>query len=113
MRTRWPLTLAALGEIGTGIALLLVPSPVGHLLLGVNLSGVAELLARFLGIALIGLGLACWPGPARLGMLFYGAAAAAYLAYIGLAEGLVGVMLWPAVVFHLILAASLVWEGKH
>jgi hypothetical protein len=109
---RWPLTLAALAESGTGIALLIVPSLVGRLLLGVDLSGTAELLARFLGIALIGLGVACWPGPARRGMLVYGGAAAAYLAYVGLAERMVGILLWPAVALHLILAASLVWASK-
>ena len=109
---RWPLTLAALAESGTGIVLLIVPSLVGRLLLGVDLSGTAELLARFIGIALIGLGFACWPGPARLGMLVYGGAAAAYLAYVGLAERMVGVLLWPAVALHLILVASLVWASK-
>jgi hypothetical protein len=77
-----------------------------------DLSGTAELLARFLGIALIGLGLACWPGPPRLGMSFYGGAAAIFLAYVGLAERLVGPLLWPAVVLPLMLVASFVWGSK-
>jgi hypothetical protein len=109
---KWPLTLAALAESGTGIALLIVPLLVGRLLLGVELDATAELLARFLGIALIGLGLACWPGPPRLGMLFYGGAAAIFLAYVGLVERRVGVLLWPAVVLHVMLVASLVWGSK-
>ena len=68
------LVLAAVGEVATGVALLLVPSLVGQLLLGVELTGVAVTVARVAGIALIGLGVACWPGPPRLGMLVYSAA---------------------------------------
>ena len=37
----WVLALAAGGETATGLALLLVPSLVGQLLLGVELTGVA------------------------------------------------------------------------
>ena len=64
------------------------------------------------GIALIALGFACWPGPPRVGMLIYGAAATAYLAYLGVAGGLSGVLLWPAVVLHAILTALLVFGNK-
>ena len=106
------LTLAALGEAMTGFALLLVPSLVGRLLLGVDLGGTAVAIARVTGIALIGLGLACWPGPPRLGMLVYGAAVAVYLAYLGVVEGLAGVLLWPAVVLHVILVALLGWTSR-
>ena len=60
------LMLAALGEAGTGLALLLVPALVGRLLLGTELVGVAVPVARVAGIALLALGLACWPGPALL-----------------------------------------------
>ena len=80
---RWALTIAAVGEAATGLALLVVPSLVGQLLLGAELSGVAVPVARVAGIALIGLGIACWPGPPRLGMLIYGGVVALYLAYIG------------------------------
>jgi hypothetical protein len=40
-------------------------------------------------------------------MLIYSASVALYLAYVGFAEGLIGVFLWPAVVLHVILAALL------
>jgi len=63
------LVLAAIGEIATGVALLLVPSLVGQLLLGAELTGVAASVARVAGIALVGLGVACWPGTPLLGML--------------------------------------------
>jgi hypothetical protein len=101
------LAFAAVAEAATGAALLIVPSLVGQLLLGVGLTGVAVTVARVAGIALVALGVACWPGPPRLGMLIYSGAVALYLAYVGMAGGLAGILLWPAVVFHVILTALL------
>jgi hypothetical protein len=101
------LIFAAVAETATGLALLIDPSLVGQLLFGVEFMGVTILVARVTGIALIGLGVACWPGPPRVGMLVYSAAVALYLSYIGLADGLTGVFLWPAVVLHVILTALL------
>jgi len=101
------LIFAAVGEAATGLALLLVPSLVGQLLLGTELTGIAVTVARVAGIALIGLGLACWPGKALIGMLTYSAAVTLYLAYIGFAGGSSGMLLWPAVVVHAILTALL------
>jgi hypothetical protein len=101
------LVLAAVGEAATGLALLIVPSLVGRLLLGEDLTGVAIPVARVAGIALIALGVACWPGPPRVGMLIYSAAVTLYLAYVAFAGGLTGILLWPAVVLHVILTALL------
>jgi len=101
------LNFAAVGEAATGLALLVVPSLVGQLLLGVELTGIAVPVARVAGIALIGLGVACWPGPPLVGMLIYSAAVALYLAYLGLAGGLTGIFLWPAVALHAILSVFL------
>ncbi len=101
------LIFAAISEAATGAGLVIVPSLVGRLLLGAELGGVAVVVARALGIALIALGIACWPGPPRLGMLIYGAAIALYLAYAGLALGFAGILLWPAVVLHTILTILL------
>ena len=101
------LVLAAVGEVATGVALLLVPSLVGQLLLGTDLTGMAATVARVAGIALIGLGVACWPGPPRLGMLVYSAAVTVILAYVGVSGASSGVLLLPAVVLHAILTALL------
>jgi hypothetical protein len=101
------LIIAAVGEAGMGLALLVVPSLVGRLLLGEELTGVAIPVARVAGIALIALGVACWPGTPRVGMLTYSAAVTLYLAYVGLEGGLAGILLWPAVVLHAILTALL------
>ena len=101
------LIFAAVAEAATGLALLIVPSLVGQLLLGEELAGVAIPVARVAGISLIGLGIACWPGPPLVGMLIYSAAVGLYLAYLGMAGGLAGVFLWPAVVFHVVLSILL------
>ena len=101
------LVLVAVGEAATGLALLIVPSLVGRLLFGEELTGVAIPVARVTGIALIGLGVACWPGPPLVGMLIYSAVVTLYLAYVGFAGGLTGILLWPAVVLHVILTVLL------
>ena len=59
------------------------------------------------GIALIALAVACWPGTPLIAMLTYSTAAMLYLAYIGFAGGRTGILLWPAIVLHLILTALL------
>ena len=89
---------------------LLAPALVGQLLLGADLAGLAATVARVAGIALIGLGIACWPGPPRVGMLIYSAAVALYLAYLGIAGGSAGILLWPAVIVHVVLS-GLIWAS--
>lgn len=105
------LIFVAIAEAATGVALLVAPSPVGQLLLGSTLTGSAVPVARVAGIALIALGIACWPGLSLAGMLFYSTAVAVYLAYVGIIVGFTGLLLWPAVVLHAILSGSLlrVW----
>jgi hypothetical protein len=114
--TKKVLVLAAVGETATGVALLIVPSLVGQLLLGEELGGVAIPVARVAGIALIALGVACWPGTPLVGMLTYSAAVTLYLAYAGLARGFAGILLWPAVALHgvltVLLARAMFARGK-
>ncbi len=101
------LILTAVAEIATGMAMLIVPSLVGRLLFGEDLAGIAIPVARVAGIALISLGVACWPGPPLVGMLIYNAAVMVYLAYVGFAGGFTGMLLWPAVILHAILTVLL------
>lgn len=101
------LTFVAIGEAATGLALLIVPSLVGQLLLGEPFTGVAIPVARVAGIAVIALAIACWPGTPLVGMLIYSASITLYFAYLGFAGGLTGILLWPAVVLHVILTALL------
>jgi hypothetical protein len=106
------LAIAAVSEAATGIALLAYPPIVIRLLLGAEVIGIGDVVSRFGGIGLIGLGVACWPNgsvrQALHGMLTYGTLAALYLAYIGVSGQGVGVLLWPAVVVHVILVILLV-----
>ena len=105
------LIFAAIAEAATGLALLIVPSLVGQLLLGHKMTGIAIPVARVAGMGLIGLGIACWPGPPQVGMLIYSAAVALYLAYLGFVGGFAGVFLWPAVVLHVTVTALLAWAS--
>jgi hypothetical protein len=101
------LIFAVLAEAATGLALLIVPSLVGQLLLGENLLGIAIPVGRVAGIALIALAAACWPGPPLVGMFLYSASVTLLLAYFGFANNLTGVFLWPAVALHAVLAFAL------
>ncbi len=103
------LVLAAVAEATTGLALLIAPSLVGHWLLGAELTGVAQAVARVAGIALVALGIACWPGTPLVGMLIYSAAVTVYLAYLGVTGASTGILLWPAVALHLILTVLLAY----
>jgi len=110
------LIFAAVAEAATGMALLIVPSLVGQLLLGEDLTGIAIPVARVAGIALIALGVACWPVAPLVGILTYSALVTLYLAYLGFAGGLTGIFLWPAVALHAILSVFLgrLWlTGDH
>lgn len=105
------LKVAAVIELVTGAALLLTPGLVSRLLLAIADTEATHLVARCFGVALIGLGIACWPradcAAARRAMLFYNGAIAAYLTYIGVVVG-GGLLLWPAVMFHAVTTGLLV-----
>jgi hypothetical protein len=110
------LGLAAVLEAATGLALMIYPPLVTRLLLGDEVSGAGVALGRVAGFALLGLGLACWPGlesagvntPALRALLTYNLLTTLYLAYLGIDGGLVGSLLWPAVVIHAVLTFLLV-----
>ena len=71
-------------------------------------------LGRITGIALLSLGMACWPGAKASGsqspwpVLTYNTLVASYLFSLGLGGESVGVLLWPAVVVHGLMALLLV-----
>jgi hypothetical protein len=118
------LALAAAGEAALGLVLLVYPPIVVRLLFDAEIVGAGVVMSRLAGIALIGLGGACWPGsdaggsPSRAlrAMLCYSLLATVYLAYLGISGECVGVLLWPATVVHGILTFLLgrVWlKGRH
>jgi hypothetical protein len=110
------LTFAAIVEIGTGLVLMIDPRIVVALLAGPNVDGAGMPLGRFPGIALLALGVACWPSaqraesgsPAFRGMLIYNALIAAYLIYLFAVEQLGGLLLWPGVGLHAVVALLLI-----
>ncbi len=94
-------------EIATGLALLIFPMSVGRLLLGTELAGVAGVVARVAGIALLALGIGCWPGTPLCGMLTYNLLGTAYFTYLAFSGQWAGPLLWPAVALHALLAIFL------
>jgi len=104
------LTVAAVLEAVTGVALLIVPSLVGRLLFGEEFTGIVIPVARVLGIALLALGVGCWPGSTPLcGMLTYSALVTLYFLSLAIRGEWVGSLLWPVIVIHALLTALLVW----
>jgi|SRR5271165_1311334 len=105
------LALAAAAEAGTGLLLLAWPPIVVRLLFGSEISGAGIIMSRIAGIALIGLGVCCWPGNSTFqtvnGMLTYSTLAMLYLGYLGVRGEFVGILLWPGVVVHAVLIVLL------
>jgi hypothetical protein len=115
-KTLW---LASVVEMGTGALLILAPATVVQLLLGTHLSADGMPLARVAGAALLALGLACWPASqdtgavgAFRGMLVYNVLVSSYLALIAVRHQAGGPLLWPAAIFHAIVALLLVWTWR-
>jgi hypothetical protein len=117
------LVLAAAGEAAFGLVLLAYPPIVVRLLFAAEIAGTGIVMGRVAGIALIALGVACWPAsatgssPSRAlqAMLCYSLLATLYLAYLGIGGEQVGSLLWPATVIHAILTTLLVraWLKEH
>ena len=108
------LGIAAAVEAVTGLLLIVVPHLLAKLLLGVEVTGVAVVIGRVAGIALLSLGVGCWFGRqeatggwALAAMLLYNVLVTLYLALVGLGAEFVGVLLWPAVVVHAVLTVLL------
>jgi hypothetical protein len=114
----WLLSVAAVIEAATGVALIIFPQAVTSLLLGADLAGAGIAVGRVAGIALLSLGLGCWLSQRDLNktaalaaMLTYNLLVTAFLMYLGLGGVLVGILLWPAIAIHavLMLLFAYVW----
>jgi hypothetical protein len=111
MHRTYLLITTAFAEGGIGILLLVWPSAVVAVLLGVDqCSPETYFTARIAGAALLAIGVACWLGRSVAvaedqrglitGVLVYDLAAAGLLGYAGVALAMTGIALWPAVVLH-------------
>ena len=113
------LMLCAAAEAGTGIALMIAPSIVIPLLLRGNTTDLAAWLGRFVGVALLSLGMACWPEQHRpdvsaaafRAMLTYSILVALLFGYLGAAVHVGGPLLWPAAVLHAVVSL-LLWMRR-
>lgn len=105
--------VAAGVEVATGLVLVIRPSMFVWLLFGAEMSGGGQALGRLTGFALLALALACWPGggadvrSALRALLVFSLLVTLYLAYLGIAGALAGILLWPAVALHAALTILL------
>jgi len=109
------LLVVAFAEASTGLCLLLLPSVLFALLLGLESTAVdANFVGRIAGAALLAIGVASWMAktdvlsPALIGLLtgilIYNTTVSILLAYAGAVLKMIGVLLWPTVAIHAILA---------
>jgi hypothetical protein len=105
------LLICSATEAATGLALIVIPSIVTQLLLGVAVEGIALTISRLAGLCLISFGIACWPtqntAQAARAMFIYNLIVAAYFAYYGVTADLIGIILWPVAILHFVFAVLL------
>ena len=103
---------AAVIELVTGVSLLVLPTLVMQLLFRSPPSAAGEQLTQLYGLALIGLGVACWgnpcPAPAKRGLLIYNCAASILLVALAFRELSGGVAVWLGTGVHLILSVLMI-----
>jgi hypothetical protein len=105
---------AAWLEIVVGTSFIMIPDFPCRLLFAATPEGLAISLARFAGIALLGLGIACLPskiagshrGTVR-GLLVFNLGATIFFAWVAIATSLRGPVLWPVVILHVVIATAL------
>jgi len=116
MRVSRLLTVTTVFEGTTGLFLLWLPAIVLTLLFGWREVGPeTALMGRVAGAAVLGLSAASWlarddgGSRARLGvitgLLLYNVVGAALLVFAGAVLRMVGLLLWPAVLYHVALTA--------
>lgn len=109
------LVITAFVEAATGLCLLFLPDILFAVLLDISHATTDVLLVgRLAGAALLAIGIASWIARADArtrshlglltGILVYNGVASMLLAFAGAVLKMVGVLLWPAVALHAILA---------
>ena len=106
------LTISAILELITGLALVIMPTAVVSLLLNGSLTeATGMILGRIAGVALLSLAIACWQARNDStfsivmirAMLLYDIGATTLLVYAALIEKFSAIGLWPAVLLHAVL----------
>ncbi len=114
MRQRFAVMWAAWLEIVVGVAFITFPALPCAPLFAARPEGIAMPLARWVGVGLLTLGIACLPprvgGPHRsavVGLFSFNAGVSTLFAWVGITTLLHGVLLWPVVILHAVIAAVL------
>lgn len=118
MRRNSVVEVAAWLEIIVGATLVVALNFASQLLFATAPDGVGAPLGRIGGIALFALGIAGLrststglSGSAALGLFVFNAGAAIFLAWVAVGTAFRGVLLWPAVVLHAMIACALLWTS--
>ena len=104
------LVAAALGEAIFGFFIFMLPGLMLNLFFTVEPVPGAVIMTRIAGVALVGLGIACYPDGGRqglYGLLTYSTLLMLYLISVGV-SGATGPLLWPGVIVHALLSALLI-----
>ena len=112
--TRVVMRLGVAIELVTGLTLLVIPGVVIRVLIGADEGTTSTIVGRVLGGALLGLGIAGASARGRtperrivLAYLVYNVSTAAVLAAASVAGTANGILLWPVVAVHALLAVVL------
>ena len=111
---RYVVIASAWLEVIVGAIFVVVPDIPCILLFDAKPESIAKPLARWVGISLLALGIACLP-PQRMeprrragfGLFAFNAGLAVLLACFGAIASVHGFLLWPVVVLHSVIAAML------
>jgi hypothetical protein len=117
---RYVVKAAAWLEIVVGLIFVTLPDIPCTLLFDAKPDGIAGPLARWIGIGLFSLGVACVPwtaaeqlrysgNSAALGLFAFNAGIAILLAWVGISFAVHGFLLWPVVILHSLISVGLLW----
>ena len=116
MITSYIVKAAAWLEIAVGVLFITAPNVPCTLLFGARPEGIGGALARWIGIGLFALGIACAPSRAEelthrtvLGLFALNAGIAILLVWVGISFVVHGFLLWPGVILHSLISVALLW----
>jgi hypothetical protein len=105
---------AAWLEVVVGLCFIGIPNVPCRLLFAATPEGIAMPLARFAGVALLGLGIASLPSKlagsrrgAVLGLLAFNVGATIFCTWVAVATLFRGFLLWPVIILHAVIACAL------
>ena len=113
MHDRLIVTAASFLEIVVGALFLTVPNILCLLLFAAKPEAVGVPLARFVGVALLALGIGCLPSKSAgsrrnvVGLLVFNVGVTVLFAWVGITMPH-GFLLWPVVILHTVIGVALV-----